>query len=177
MRDVEALDALRQFRQADGFLQFLLDLLGVWFEHAKSLVVGLLRVVAREVDQRALVAALRNQNMHARTVGVLTRALLGEQVLQCFAVLKIDRDVEVPRNIRLANVELRKQSGKKLAGMKVCANRLVILGPAFFAGRRACPELVEGICGLAGCLGAAGRLHRSFASLRMTSRGGVGGAG
>src|SRR6266852_4612169 len=38
----------------------------------------------------------------------------------------------------------------------------VILRPAHFAGRRACPELVEGIYGLAGSIGAASRLHRSF---------------
>ena len=54
-----------QFRQAQRLLQFFLNLLRVRLEHAKALIVGLLRVIAREVDQRALVAPLRHKNMHA----------------------------------------------------------------------------------------------------------------
>ena len=46
------------------------------------------------------------------------------------------------------------------------SHRLVILRPAPFVGRRACPELAEGTFATCCRCGAAGKLPRSFASLR-----------
>ena len=86
--------------------------------HAEALVVGLLGVVAGQVEQRPLVATLRNQNMNSCGAGALARHLLGEQVFQRFAIFEVDRHVNIPRNVRLADVELLQQSRKEFAGMK-----------------------------------------------------------
>ena len=95
MRDVEALDALREFRQAHYLLQFFLNLLRVGLKHTKALVVRLLRVVPGKIDERAFIPALRNENMNPCGAGALACALLGEQILECLPILKIDRDVEI----------------------------------------------------------------------------------
>ena len=97
-------------------MQFFLDFLRVGFEHAKTLVVGLLCVVAGQIDERALVPALRHQNMHPRGASALARVLLGKEVFQRFAVLKIDRNVKVAGYVGLADVELLQQRGKEFAG-------------------------------------------------------------
>ena len=102
--------------QTECLLQFFLNFLGVGFEHAKALVVGLLCVVAGEIDERPLVPALRNQNMHPCGAGALARVLLGEQIFERFAVLKIDGNVEVAGHVGLADVELLEQGGKEFAG-------------------------------------------------------------
>ena len=57
VRDVEALDALRAFGQAQGFLQGFLDGACVGLHYAEALIVGLLGVVAGEIDQGALLAS------------------------------------------------------------------------------------------------------------------------
>src|SRR4029077_3931254 len=116
VRDVEAFDALGELGQADGLLQFLLNLSRVGLQHAEALIVGLLGVVAGEIDQGALVSALWDQDVYAR--GASAPVLFGEKVFEFFAVLEVDGHVEIPRNVRLADVELLEQGGEKFAGMK-----------------------------------------------------------
>ena len=58
--DVETLDALGEFGQGERVLQGFLDGAGVGLEHAETLVVRLLGVGAGQVDEVALVAALRD---------------------------------------------------------------------------------------------------------------------
>src|SRR5580704_1408400 len=115
VRDVETLDALGQFGQAERFLQFFLNLARVGLEHAEALVVRLLGIVARKIDQRTLVPTLRDENMHACGADTLVRLLLREQVLKSLAVLEIDGDVKIARNVRLADVKLLEQRRKKFA--------------------------------------------------------------
>ena len=62
-----------KFWQAERLLQLFLNLLRVRLEHAEALIVGLLGVVAGEIDERALVSALRNENMNSRGAGALAR--------------------------------------------------------------------------------------------------------
>ncbi len=76
VRDVEALDAFREFGQADCFLQLFLNFSGVGFQHAKTLVVGLFRVGAGEIEQRTLVSSLGNENMNQWGAGAPARGLL-----------------------------------------------------------------------------------------------------
>ena len=72
MRDVEALDALGQLRQHERVLQSFLDRLGRRLHHAEALIVGLLGILPDQVDQRALVAALRHVNLHLAASGLPT---------------------------------------------------------------------------------------------------------
>ena len=58
VRDVEALDALGQVRKAEGFLQSVLNGARVRLHHPEALIVGLLGIVAREVEQRPLFPTL-----------------------------------------------------------------------------------------------------------------------
>ena len=76
----------------------------------------LLGVRARQVDERPLVAPLRNQNIHPCGTGTIGRCLLGEEVFEAFVIFKVNRDIDVSRDIRLADVELLEQCGKKLSG-------------------------------------------------------------
>src|SRR3984957_347793 len=177
VRDVETLDALWQFGKAKSLLQLFLNFSGVWFEHAESLVVGLLGVRAGKVDERTLVPALRHQNVDRCGAGAPARDLLGEQVLQLGAILEINRDIKIAGDIRLADVELLQKGREEFAGMKtrvvidrLAIDRLVILRPAFLAGRR-----IYGVVGRyagASRSGTAGRVHKSFGTqwrrLRMT---------
>ena len=119
MRNVEAFDPLRQFRQAEHFLQFFANLLRIRFEHAKPLIVRLLGVVSRQVDERPLVPPLRHKDMHPSGTGTFARVLLGEQVLERFTILKIDGHIQVPRHIRLSDIKLLQQRREEFPGMKV----------------------------------------------------------
>ena len=92
--------------------------LRIGLHHAEALVVGLLGVVAGEIDQRALVAALRNKNVHSCGAGALAGQLLREQVFQRLAIFEIDRHVDIPRNVGLADVELLQERREEFAGMK-----------------------------------------------------------
>src|SRR5579863_9033295 len=102
--------------------------------------------------------------MNLRGAGICTRHLLGEQVFQRFAVFEIDWHIEIARDVGLGDVELLEQGGEELAGIELffIMLRLVILRAAFLASRRA--------YAFRGRSGAASGMHRSFASLRMTSR-------
>ena len=70
-----------QFGQAERFLQRFLDGARVGLHHAEALIVGLLGVVAGEIDERALLAARRNFDVHAGGAGAGVGELFGEQVL------------------------------------------------------------------------------------------------
>src|SRR5277367_1612006 len=109
--------------------------------------------------------------MYSRGAGVLARALLREQVLECFAILKIHGHVKIARHVRLPDIELLKKRGEEFTGGEIYACGIVILRPAFCAGRG-----TSGVVGSGAGVrrrGAACRLHRSFASLRMTRRKGA----
>ncbi len=96
----------RQLRQPERVLQRFLDRFRVRFHHPEALIVGLLGVVAGQVKKPSLVPALRHQDVDSCGAGALARHLLGEQILQRFSVLKVHRHVNIPRNVRLADVEL-----------------------------------------------------------------------
>ena len=64
------------FGQAKGVLERFLDCLGVGFHNPEALVIRLLGIVTRQVNQRAFFPALRHENVHPRGAGGLTRDLL-----------------------------------------------------------------------------------------------------
>ena len=55
---------LRQLGQHERVLQRLLNRLRRRLQHAEALIVGLLRVLPHQIDQRPLLAALRNVDLH-----------------------------------------------------------------------------------------------------------------
>ena len=66
----------------------------------------------------ALVAALRHQNMNSCGAGALARQLLGEQVFQRLPIFEVHRHIDIPRNVRLTDVELLEQGREEFAGME-----------------------------------------------------------
>ena len=79
MRDVEALDAARELFEGEGVLKGFLDGLDAGLEDAEALVVGLLGVLADEVDEGALFAALGGKDFDAAVE--IGRASCRERVL------------------------------------------------------------------------------------------------
>src|SRR5581483_1728313 len=63
VRNVEALDACRWFRQRQRVLQRLLHRLGRRLQYPETLVKRLLRVLTDEIDEGPLVTALRNRDL------------------------------------------------------------------------------------------------------------------
>ena len=63
--DVEALDAAGEFFEGEGVLQGFLDGFHAGLQDAEALVVGLLGVLADEVDEGALFAALGGEDFDA----------------------------------------------------------------------------------------------------------------
>ncbi len=136
VRNVEALDALGKFGQAERVLQFFLNGFRVGLEHAEALIVRLLGVIAGEVDERAFVATQWNDDVDSCRADTLVRHLLGEQVFESFTVLKIDRDVDIAGHVGLADVELLEQSGEKFAGMElIFGAELIVWGRALLPVR------------------------------------------
>ena len=86
--------------------QRLLNRLARGLEHAEALHVGLLGVLAGQIDQRALFAALRNGDLDAMA------GALGEQCGECFAVVEVGGDEDGARNVVLVDVELLEEGGK-----------------------------------------------------------------
>ena len=66
MGDVEALDALGKFRQAKLVLQRFLYDFRRGLQHSEALIEGLLGILPDQVDQRALLAALRDRDLDPR---------------------------------------------------------------------------------------------------------------
>ena len=77
-----------QFFERERVLQRLLDGLDAGLQHAEALVVGLLGVLADEVDERALFAALRGGDFDL-VAGALASAARPER-----AVGEVDRHVD-----------------------------------------------------------------------------------
>ena len=108
--DVEALDAAGEFFERERVLQRFLDGLHVGLHHAEALVVGLLGVEADEVDEGALLAALRGENLHA------AGGSFGQQLGKNSAVREVDRDEDGARDVVLVEVELFEQRGEEGGG-------------------------------------------------------------
>ncbi len=115
MRDVEALDAGGELFEGECVLQGLLDGLDAGLEDAEALVVGLLGVLADEVDERALFAALRGEDFDAAA------GALGEQLGQDGAVGELDRDKDGARDVALVEVELFEQRGEEFCRIEGAA--------------------------------------------------------
>src|SRR5262249_61987763 len=109
VRDVKALDSPRQLGQAERVLQRFLRGFGRGLHHAKTLIERLFGVLCRQVDERALLAALGNQDFH------FTPALVAEQLLQDRAVFEIHRRQDAAWNILLIDVDLLEQGGKEFS--------------------------------------------------------------
>src|SRR5208283_5318417 len=103
VRNVETLDALGQLGQRERVLEGFLNGARIWLENAETLVVGLLGVGPGEIDELALVSALRNSDMHSCGAGApstslracLARELLAERVFKLFAVFEVDGNEDV----------------------------------------------------------------------------------
>ncbi len=108
MGDVEALDAAREFFESEGVLQGFLDGLDAGLEDAEALVVGLLGVLADEVDEGALFATLGCENFDA-AVGAL-----GEEFGEDDAVGELDGDEDRAGDVVLVEVELFEEGGEEL---------------------------------------------------------------
>src|SRR5882724_5071746 len=118
VRNVEALDASRQFGQAEGVLQRFLDGFGIRFHYAEALVVRLLGIVARQVEKSSLVAALGHKDVNSCGAGALARHLLAQNVFQRFTIFKLHGNVNVPWYVGLADVKLVEESRKEFVGME-----------------------------------------------------------
>jgi hypothetical protein len=87
--DVEALDARGRLFEGERVLQRFLDGLDAGLEDAEALVVGLLGVEADEVDEGALFAALRGEDLDAMA------GAFRQQVGEHGAVGEVDGDEDV----------------------------------------------------------------------------------
>ena len=87
-----------------------LDGLHAGLQHAEALVVGLLRVEADEVDERALLAALRGKDLDAAA------GAFGQQIREDGAVREVDRHEYGARHVVLVQVELLQQGREKGRG-------------------------------------------------------------
>ena len=103
VRDVEALDAPRQLGQHEQVLQRLLNCLLRGLQHTEALIVALLRVLADEVDERALLATLRRGDLYAMA------GALGQQMTQRLAVGEVHRHEDGCAARMLIDVELLEQ--------------------------------------------------------------------
>ena len=118
MRDVEALDALGEFGEGERVLEGFLNRARIRFHYSETLVVGLLGVVAGEINEFALFSALRNGDVDARGSSAFAGELLAERFFEFFAVFEVDGDVDVARDIRLRQIELLDEGGEEFAGME-----------------------------------------------------------
>ena len=116
-------------------LQGFLDGACVGLQHAETLVVGLLGVVAGEIDQLALVSALRDGDVDACGSSALARELLAQQLLPVLRGLRSHRDVDVARHIGLGQIELLDQGGEEFAGVEFGGRRGSVAGDECIAPR------------------------------------------
>ena len=110
--DVEALDAAGQLGQHERVGEGFLNGLARGLEHAEALRVGLLGVLAGEIDEGALFAALRDGDFDA------VAGALGEQRGEGFAVVEVDGDEDGARDVVLVDVELLEEGGEDCAGVE-----------------------------------------------------------
>ncbi len=110
MGDVEALDTGGEVGEVEGVLEGLGDGALRGLEDAEALVVGLLGILADEVDEGALFAALRGGELDA--VFGAKGELFGEEG----AVWEVDGNVDGAGNVGLVEVELLQESGEEVGG-------------------------------------------------------------
>ncbi len=110
MRDVEALDAAGKLGKHERVGERLLNGLARGLEHAEALCVGLLGVLAGEIDEGFLFAALRHGNFDA------VAGAFGEECGEGFAIVEVDGDEDGARDILLVNVKLLEKRGEDSPG-------------------------------------------------------------
>ena len=109
MRDVEALDAAGKLGEHERVGERLLNGLARGLEDAEALRVGLVRVLAGEIDEGFLVAALGDGDLD------LVAGALGEQRGEGFAIVEVDGDEDGARDVLLVDVELLEEGGEDVA--------------------------------------------------------------
>ena len=112
VRDVEALDAAGKLGQHERVGERLLDGLARRLQHAEALRVGLVGVLAGEIDEGFLVAALRHGDFD------LVAGALGEERGEGFAVVEVGGDEDRARDVVLVDVELLEEGGEDGAGVE-----------------------------------------------------------
>ena len=98
-------------------------------QDAEALDVGLLGVLAGEIDEGAFFSALRDGDLDAMA------GALGEQGGKGFAVVEIDGDEDGARDVLLVDVELLEQGAERLGRRGSWASLPAISGPADRATR------------------------------------------
>ena len=110
--DVEALDAAGELGEHQGVGEGLLNGFARGLEDAEALRVGLLGVLAGEVDEGSLFSALRDGDLDA------VAGALGEQSGQGFAVVEVDRHEDGAGDVVLVDVELLEEGREHIAGVE-----------------------------------------------------------
>ena len=105
MRDVEALHPPRPLRQAEGFLERILNGACRRLHYPEALIKGLFGIIPGKINERPLLAPLRNHNLDTRASS-LGRYFLAEKVLQGGMIFEINRHEDGPRHILRVNIEL-----------------------------------------------------------------------
>ena len=105
MRNVETFDAVRRARQPQSGFQRLGNGLGFRFHDAEALLKGVARIFFHQLEQSALLPALRGENLHAPA------AAFGENLLQRLAILEIERHMQKPRLVSGIKIDLLQQRG------------------------------------------------------------------
>jgi hypothetical protein len=116
--DVEALDAAGQLGEHEGVGERFLNGLAAGLEDAEALDVGLLGVLAGEVDEGALFSALRDGDFDAMA------GALGEQGGERFAVVEVDGDEDGAGDVVLVDVELLEEGEKTGPAWNGCSGVL-----------------------------------------------------
>src|SRR5664280_125277 len=112
MGDVEALNPLGQLRQHERVLQGFLDRFRRRLHDAEALIIRLLGILAHQVDQRALVAALRYVNLYPPLLA------FREHFLQRDAIFEVHRNIYRVRHILLVQVDLLQQRRKEFSRLE-----------------------------------------------------------
>ncbi len=97
-----------QLFEGERVLQGLLDGLDAGLQDAEALVVGLLRVLADEIDEGALFSALRGEDLDALA------GALREEFGEDGAVGELDWDEDGAGDVALVEVELFEEGGEEL---------------------------------------------------------------
>ena len=98
--------------QHQRVLQRLLNRFPARLQNPETLIVTLLGVLARQIDEGALLPALRNGDLNAMF------RVRRKQTGQGGAIGEVHRDVDVLRDIGLVNVELLQQRREESSRLK-----------------------------------------------------------